>query len=457
LTALALLVHAKQEKNALAAKVQEKQAKDEATIAGLRETLSRHETELLVTSAQNLTLTGRNEEYKTSTRSKQDSINTLSEALSNTIERVAQREATISHLKEAQAEYEATSSKLREQLSTLEAQNRVFTKENEAGTLSMQESIDTLSKDLSKARETAAQHDATITSSKETQVKCEGRIAELRQQLLTLDVQICALTEENEQHKISSLSLGHHSHTLSGELSSAREMVTQHEATITDLKEAQVKQETTSAELRQQISKLEAQNRTWTEESEECKSNALFMQESIQTLSQDLLHAIHRVDQHQTTITELKGQNLVLESGVVHRDKQIASLSQTCEEASSKVIIIRRELEQKTKESADWRDLYTVHRSPNVARLYQERRRQEASQSNTLRSRPSLATIIATKDQEIARLIDRVSECHSQLALCQCSGLNSRLQQDLSRSEAVTRPLNLERPIGARTWHSGAD
>ncbi|RXW21537.1 hypothetical protein EST38_g4305 [Candolleomyces aberdarensis] len=197
--ALALLIHTshtRQEQSALVLKLGEKLAEDEATITGLRENSSRLEGELLSTGARNRSLTEQNEAFKNSTFSMQESIHNLSEDLSKARETVDQHEATIFHLKEAQAKHETTIAELQRQLPTLEA-------------------------------------DLLATSSRNR-----------------------ALEEENEGYKTSTLSMQDFIHTLSEDLSKAREREAEDDATITHLKDTQANHETTSAELRQQVSTL---------------------------------------------------------------------------------------------------------------------------------------------------------------------------------------------------------
>ncbi|RXW23003.1 hypothetical protein EST38_g2853 [Candolleomyces aberdarensis] len=348
--ALALLIHTihtTHEQSALILKLRKKLAKDEATITGLRDNSSRLEVELLSTSAWNRSLTEQNEEYKNSTFSMQESIHTLSEDLSQARETVDQHEATIFHLKEAQAKHETTIAELQRQLPTLEA-------------------------------------DLLATSSRN-----------------------CALEKENEGYKTSTLSMQDFIHTLSEDLSKAREREAEDDATITHLKDTQANHETTSAELRQQVSTFEAQNRVLTEDNEKNKTISLSLKESIHTLSKDLSNAREKVAQHDATITNFEQRNLELEGKVAERNQRVFALSQTCEEAASSVVVLRVELEQKTKEAADWKDLF-VHSDLNTSRPDQAKYRRWASEPGAVE--PSLTGIITAKDQEIAQLKDRISE-----------------------------------------------
>jgi hypothetical protein len=167
-----------------------------------------------------------------------------------------------------------------------------------------------------------------------------------------------------------------------------------------------------------------AHNHSLTEQNEEYKTSALFIQESIRILSEDLSNARERVAQYDTAVTDLTERNLMLESTVSARDQRIAHLSQTCYKASSSAVVLRQALDQKEKEAADWRDLY-LNPDPNFKppRSYRGKR-QEASGSRP--KELSLTGIIAGKDQEIAQLKDRIAECNSQLSMCTCT----RLPQD---------------------------
>ncbi|KAJ2930493.1 hypothetical protein H1R20_g6606, partial [Candolleomyces eurysporus] len=273
----------------------------------------------------------------------------------------------------------------------------------------------------------------------ERQAKDEATIIGLQRILSALEAEVLptsarnrALMEENKEYKASSLSMQASLHALSEELSKAREMMDQHEATITHLKEAHAKDEvTTDAELWQQLSTFEAQNCVLVEENKKYKTSSLSLKESIRTLSKDLLNARETVAQHDETITGLKEGKLVLESAVGYRDKRLAFLSKTCEDVASSVIVLQQKLEQKTKEAADWKDLY-MHPDLNAVRPHQARHR-EASGSNTSDLSPT--GMIAAKNQEIAQLKDRISECHAQLAMCRCGNLlaKARLEAKATR------------------------
>ncbi|RXW16852.1 hypothetical protein EST38_g9000 [Candolleomyces aberdarensis] len=314
--------------NATIAGLKEARAEDETTIADLRQQLSTLETQLLSTSAQNHTLTEENEKYGADTLSKQKSIDTLSEDLSSAREEVAQHNATITDLKKLQAKDEKTIDDLMQQLSTLRArllsandENLVLMEEKqeyEASSHSMQESIDTLSEDLSSAR--VAQHNATFTALMESQAEDESTIAGLREQLSTLETQLlstndenCALTKENEENEAIFHSMKESIDTLSEDLLSARGKIARRNATITELEEGQAEDKTTIADLRQRLStskvrllSMNDENRALVEDNKRYKADSLFMQESINALSEDLLSARQKLAQHNATITDLK-------------------------------------------------------------------------------------------------------------------------------------------------------
>ncbi|RXW12238.1 hypothetical protein EST38_g13617 [Candolleomyces aberdarensis] len=117
LTALVLLVHAKQEYNALATRMQETAAKYETTIDELREHVLTLEVELLSTSTRNRALTKENEECVNRSLIMQESINTLSEGFSKARETEAQHDATIADLKERNLGLESTIKDREEQIS----------------------------------------------------------------------------------------------------------------------------------------------------------------------------------------------------------------------------------------------------------------------------------------------------------------------------------------------------
>ncbi|KAJ2921221.1 hypothetical protein H1R20_g15871, partial [Candolleomyces eurysporus] len=337
---LALLVQLRhREQNTLASKVQKRQSKDEATIAELREHLSRLEAQLRSASAQNHTLT---EEYEARSLSTQESIDTLPEDLSSARRREDQCHATIAELEAARAEEETTIADLRQELLTLEAQvlstsaqNHTLTEENE------KYGDDSLSEDLSNAREKVAQHNATIIDLEEGQAEDETTIADLLQQLSTLSAPLLsashenrAFTEENKEYESTSLSMKQESiDTLPEDPLSAREEVAQYHATITYLKEAQAEDESTIAALRQQLSTLEAQlsstndeNRALKEEKKEYDASSPSRQESINTLSEDLSSAREEVTQNNATTTDLKEAQAEDKSTIADLRQQLLTL-----------------------------------------------------------------------------------------------------------------------------------
>ncbi|KAJ2923639.1 hypothetical protein H1R20_g13457, partial [Candolleomyces eurysporus] len=257
------------------------------------------------------------------------------------------------------------------------------------------------------------EQNALAAKAQERQAKDEATVTELREHLRTLEAELTsisarnrALMEENEGCKTGSRSMKELIHTLSEDIFNARERAVQHNATITGSKETQAKFETTIAELQQRLSTFEAQNQALTEENEDYKTNSLSVKESIRTLSEDLSKAKERGAQHDTAMIALHERNLALQVMVDERDKQIVRLSETSEKAASSTIVLRQELDQKTKEAADWKDLYT-NLEPHAARPYQRARWPVPETFE-----PSLTGIMAAKDQEIARLEDRVSEWH---------------------------------------------
>ncbi|RXW16850.1 hypothetical protein EST38_g8999 [Candolleomyces aberdarensis] len=260
---------------------------DESTIAALRQELLALKARLLSTNDENRALTEGNKEHEASSPSKQESIDTLSEGLSSTREEVAQPSATITALK------------------ALTKEN----KEYEARFHSMKESIDTLHKDLSSAIEKVARRKAKIKHLKQGQAEDKTKIADLRQQLSTSKVRFLlindenrAWVEENKRYEADSISMQEFIETLSEDLLSARE---EHNATITHLKAAKAKEESTIADLREQLSTLEA-HRVPTGDDEECDTSSLSMQEVIKTLSEDLWTVKERVTRRDAMIVHLK-------------------------------------------------------------------------------------------------------------------------------------------------------
>jgi chromosome segregation ATPase len=228
------------------------------------------------------------------------------------------------------------------------------------------------------------------------------------------------MTAESEGYKAGFHSLKESMHVLS---EYAQERAAQHDETITFFNEAQATHATTINELRQQFSMREAQNRALVRENKKYKSSSLFLEGSIHTLSEDLINARETVAQHEVEITRFKERNLVLESRVDERDDRIAFLSESYERAASSIVSLERKLEQKTKEAADWKDLFERHPDLSVARRYQARQRDSRASDFSNMSELSLPDLLAAQDQEIDQLKVKISECHAQLAMCQCKNL----------------------------------
>ncbi|RXW16851.1 hypothetical protein EST38_g9001 [Candolleomyces aberdarensis] len=402
------------------AELEEARAKDETTILTLNE-------RLLSTSAEKRALAEENKRYEV----------TLSADLSNAKEEVAQHSTTITDLKEAQAKDQKTIIDLRQQLSTLNPlllstsdENRVLAEANkgyEANSLSMQASIDTLSEDVSSAREEVAQHNSTITDLKEARIEDQTAIADLRQQLSMSEARLVRtsaenrdLAEENKRHEADRLSKQESIDTLHEDLSSAREEVAQHNSTITDLEETWVEDQTTIADLRRQLSALK-ERLTQTiddysalaERKKKCKAVLDSKQEYINTLSRQLLSTREVVALHHATITRLKEGQAKAEQTIDVLRKHSAELSIENFQISARNVTLAKEgvtrftayqqqMEQKTKAVAYWKDL-CMQSKLNPAQAQQVRRRQEESNSGTSESESSTGTIVA-QDQEIAQL-----------------------------------------------------
>ncbi|KAJ2930492.1 hypothetical protein H1R20_g6601, partial [Candolleomyces eurysporus] len=360
-----------------------KKARDEEVteIAHLVQQLSTLETRLLSTSAESRTWA---ERYETDSLSKQESINTLSEDLSSAREEVAQHDATITNLKKAQAEDQSTIADLLQQLSTLRArllstdeENRALLEENkryEAGSLSMKESIKTLSENLSSAREETTQHNATITDLKEAQAEDQAAITDLRQQLLSSSTLNGALAKENKGYEAKSLFMRESIDTLSKDLSSAREELALHESMITYLEEVQAEDQAAIIDLRQQLSTSRGQllsksteNRALAGKNKRHEATSLFMRESIDTLSRDLSSAREEVAQHKAEITRLKAARAKSESTIDKLQDHLTKLSKenssmsarNAEENTTKFSDLHQRLEKATKAATYWHDLCT--------------------------------------------------------------------------------------------------
>ncbi|KAJ2922129.1 hypothetical protein H1R20_g14956, partial [Candolleomyces eurysporus] len=199
--------------------------------------------------------------------------------------------------------------------------------------------------------------------------------------------------------------------------------------------ERQAQDQETTAWLQKTVERMEveaglavSQNHSLVKKCEEYKTSFTSIQKAFQQLLKDkeafemlLRDADETAAQHGKTISKLSARNAVLEASMVSKDERIAYLSvigkilvgrvAQGEEILSKQ---REELAAKAKEADDWRDLFNLSGSPWP--MAQQRMRKPNS------STPSLITILAESEQEIKGLRDRLSECHSQLAACTCSG-----------------------------------
>ncbi|RXW17040.1 hypothetical protein EST38_g8814 [Candolleomyces aberdarensis] len=338
------------------------QGKDETTIARLQERLSRQEGELLLAATRNRVLTEENEKSQNGLFSMQKIMDALSENLSKAKATVAHwRDATIIHLKEQAV---VTASMVGAQLPPTSTQNRAATEENEGygsdhhfvqkamttvfhglwkaremvaqhnaeierleGQKTALESmvaelhptleknrilteenqkcrseVDTLSKELSEARETVAQHSATITNLEQQKAELESEAAELTDRNR-------ALTEETKKHEIDLSSKQKSVDTLSKELSKTRETVAQDHATIISLKQRKTELESGAAELTDR-------NRVLTEDAEKYGIDLLFKQKFVDALSKELSNATEKGVQDRATIVCLKQWKTELESEV---------------------------------------------------------------------------------------------------------------------------------------------
>ncbi|KAJ2911722.1 hypothetical protein MD484_g8691, partial [Candolleomyces efflorescens] len=274
-----------------------------------------------------------------------------------------------------------------------------------------------------------------VTQMQERQTKYEATLDELRENLsrheadlLQARAQNRSLAKRNEEYQDSALSTQQSMLDLSQELSKARESVAEHTATIAQLKAADASAVT---ELWQKVSTLESdlrardtQNRDLMEENAKHKSCALSMQESIRILSEDLLDARQRAAQYDTANIDLTERNLKLEAKLCDSDDRLAQMSQKCSKAASSAVVLQQALDQKTKEAADWKDLY-MHPEAHPPPPYKARQQRSASDT-------SLTSIIASKNEQIAKLEDRVSECHALLDMCSPSAYVTVIVKNVS-------------------------
>ncbi|KAJ2936061.1 hypothetical protein H1R20_g1032, partial [Candolleomyces eurysporus] len=497
------------------------QGKEEATIAGLQERLSRQEVELLLAATRNRVLTEENEKHQNSLLSMQKKVDALSEILSKAKSTVARRDATIIQLKEqavvlasmvgaqlpptTATQYRASTEnegygtdyhfmqnamatvshglwKAREMVAQQNAEikrlegrktalesmvaelhptlekNRVLTEENQkcrSDLFSKRKKVDTLSKELSEARETVTQHRAIITSLGQQKKKLESDAAELTDRNRVL-------TEETKKYGIDLLFKNKFVDALSKEVSNARERRVQDRAAFLRLKRS-------NTELELEVADLTEGNRVLGEENQKHESVLLSMKEDMDALSEDLSKARELAAQHEATITSLAQRNMVLEpvvseakllatndgNGDLMEDKEqykislismqrdvdtltnlqpkhdgiIADLKKQEEELKFALDLKTQEnndleqklsrseagLKEKIEELADWKEFCKLPRRPESMHLIQIR--QNASDSE----KPSLRSILADQDHEIEKLREKLSQCHSQLALCNCS------------------------------------
>ncbi|KAJ2935339.1 hypothetical protein H1R20_g1755, partial [Candolleomyces eurysporus] len=174
------------------------------------------------------------------------------------------------------------------------------------------------------------------------------------------------------------------------------------------MQERQARDQETIALLKERLGMMEAravlaesQNRSLTKKYTKYKASAISMQKTIQTLSKSnekrdklLSDAEEAVTQHAATISTLNARNAELETTVISSNIQIV---------------------QSKKEADDWKFLFLSE--VGSASMIRHGLRSSSSSST-----PSMATMLAERDQRIEELKDRLAECHSRLAACSCGG-----------------------------------
>ncbi|KAJ2930484.1 hypothetical protein H1R20_g6608, partial [Candolleomyces eurysporus] len=137
----------------------------------------------------------------------QESIDTLSEDFSRVEEEVDQHISTIAELEEVLDEDETTIADLRQQLSMLRAKLHSTTDENHAlaekkkkyraASLSKQDYIDNISRQLLSTRDVVFQQNATITRLKGEQAKSQQMIDQLQKHSAKLSVENLSISTRN--------------------------------------------------------------------------------------------------------------------------------------------------------------------------------------------------------------------------------------------------------------------
>ncbi|KAJ2936060.1 hypothetical protein H1R20_g1031, partial [Candolleomyces eurysporus] len=390
-------------------KARETVAQDHVTIISLKQQKTELESKVAELTDRNRVLTEETKKCGIDLLFKQKFVDALFKELSNATEKGVQDHATIIGLKQWKTELESEAAELTDK-------NRVLTektKKYETDLLLHQKLGDALSKELSNAAEKGVQDRAAFIGLKRWNTELELEVAELTEGNRVLG-------EEHQKHESRLISMEEDVNALSEDLSKARGLVAQHKATITSLTQRNMVLESVVSEAK--LLATNDGNRDLTEGSnEQYRISLVSMQRDVETLTMNL-------SMHDAAITKLEKQEEELKFALDLKNLEIDDLKQ-------KLTRSEAELEEKIEEVADWRDFCKLPGRPESVHLIRIRRDASASE------KPSLRSILAGKDHEIEKLVDKLSQCHSQLALCGCNRVSPLLlpkqaEQELPASNA---------------------
>lgn len=204
----------------------------------------------------------------------------------------------------------------------------------------------------------------------------------------------------------------------------AQERRAEDEKAIARLQEQVKRMETEAAAMKSENHYLEKKYTKW-------KGNCMSRQEAIQALVERHNACEKR---YAETIAQHAARISDLENTIGRKDNELLRLLQKCKTLSQEVnqeketIVKQKEdLDGKTKEAEDWKQLY----------MQRNGKRGRVDPSNPM---PSMAEMLSEKDETIEELKDRLSECHSQLIACSCPRDGLALAQSAPAVTGTGRP-----------------
>jgi chromosome segregation ATPase len=229
------------------------------------------------------------------------------------------------------------------------------------------------------------EYQALATRTQETQAKYEATIAELRKQLSTLEAELQSMRAQNR--------------VLMGEKERIQETHTKSETAIVELQKQ-------SSTLEAELQSTSARNRVLTAENEKMQETQGKSEITIAGLQKQLSTLKEELQSTTNWNHALIGETKEYMTQIAANTRTREALSLEAIQAKANALALQQELEAKTKEAKDWKDLFLRSSTSPT-------HRQAIQRGDT--ASVSVAGIIADKDQIIKELRDRLTECYSQL------------------------------------------